>query len=70
MTETEAMTVEEYCAYLGWSIQQLMRESGIDSRSASKAHKGQPISGNTKQKIALAIGKAMGKVVQVGEIQW
>ncbi len=62
------MTLNQYCDYLGWTIAQLARESGINWQTASNAIDGLSVTRSVARKIASAISAAMGQTVHPGDI--
>ena len=63
------MSLKEYCDQLGWPVAELARQAGIDWRTADKALKGEGISARAARDIAEALSGAIGKQINVGEIQ-
>lgn len=67
--QTENMTLQGYCGYLGWDAAELSRKSGIAPRSARKALKGEEISFRVARDIADALSLYTGNRINVGDIQ-
>jgi tetrahydromethanopterin S-methyltransferase subunit E len=63
------MTLKEYCDRLGWPIAELARQARIDWRTANKAISGEPISARAAREIARALSEALGRRIDVGDIE-
>ncbi len=62
------MTLREYRESLGWSQAELARRAGLDVQSARRAEDGEPIQGRTANAIAQALSEALGRPVQIRDI--
>lgn len=63
-------TVKELCAYVGWGITDLARQAGISYDTAKKAYDGEMVSNRVRRAICSAFSAAMGRQIQVGDINW
>jgi transcriptional regulator with XRE-family HTH domain len=62
------MTLREYRESLGWSQAELARRAGLDVQSARRAEDGEQIQGRTANAIAQALSAALGRTIQIRDI--
>ncbi len=62
------MTLNEYLAYLGWSLSDLCAKADISMNTARRAVQQNITSARSAQKIAQALSQATGKQVFPGDI--
>lgn len=62
------MTLTEYLLSLDWSVAQLARQAGIDTGTAHKAVKGEPITLRSANKILKALSTSLGRKVVLSDV--
>lgn len=63
------MTLEGYMNYLGWSIAEMARQAGMNTRTVTRALNGEMVRPQTARKLAQGLEKGMGKRVFPGDIE-
>lgn len=63
------MNIEDFCLQVGWSINQLSRESKVDRTTISRAMHGTAIRKVKAAQIARAFSQALGRTVTIEELR-
>ena len=63
------MDLREYCRQLGWDAAELSRQAGINPKTARRAMLGEVISSRVAREIAKALSAALGRTINVGDIE-
>ena len=63
------MTLRQYRIELGWTINRLAQEAGINRQTAVSAEEGKPIQAPTAKALADALSKGYGREIKVLEIE-
>ena len=63
------MTLEELRAATGWSKHELARQSSIDINTLNRAIKGETISVNTANRLAIGLSKGLKRTITAKDIE-
>ncbi len=63
------MTLRQYRIELGWTINRLAQEAGINRLTVASAEDGKPIQAPTAKALAEALSKGYGREIKVFEIE-
>ena len=63
------MNLEEYRTRLGWSAEELARQSGINAQTVRRIEKGNATWPHTAGAIAAALSRAYGREISVRDIE-
>jgi transcriptional regulator with XRE-family HTH domain len=62
------LTLKQYRSDLGWSIERLAQEAKLTYYAVANAEKGKAVRAATAKTIADTLGKGLGEVVRVSDI--
>jgi DNA-binding XRE family transcriptional regulator len=63
------MTLEDYRVECGWSKTEMARQANMDFNTFNKAMNGESIANRTADKLAIAIGKRLGRTIRISDIE-
>lgn len=63
------MTLRQYRANLGWSLNELARRSGLTYQTVSRIEKGEPAFLHTVGAIARALSEGYGKTITIEDLE-